>query len=379
MTSSDAALEPGAAGEIHLAHSVVDLVDPPSSMSLSKESGLDRVLASILNGREMDPTTMAEQEQLNPTDSITRIPVPVLDFRSSKPSWMDKNWEARGHFVWLQASSPETYQFPLLPIDRRLNRSLRWTPFPAESTASLMAEEVDLPRESQSILKVDKTRHPGSVRYVLLPQIMAILDMGEDMELQEIPAEGLAGLGEAATRSESVVSKMDDEAALRTAARDQEIEGGEGLTESHAAMASLALLWLPLILAASNSEFYDPGAPPAPRYQAGSVHRIRYRTNYKAYNIALWQQFDNPPRGELGPIVFPGISIAAAAAAIAILAALLLFLRYRSRKKRELQELRTARESYPGYGGVPKTEQPPRDSPPPSELPATTASELGAG
>ncbi|KAF4592571.1 hypothetical protein GQ602_002870 [Ophiocordyceps camponoti-floridani] len=204
MTSSDAVLEAGVADDIHLTHSVVDLVGPPSSISLGKESGLDEVLASILTGREMDPTTMAEQEQLNPTDSVTRVPVPVLDFRLPKAGWMGKNWEARGHFVWLQASSPETYQIPLLPIDRRLNRSLRWAPFPAESSARLMVEELELPRESQSILEVDKIRHPGSVRYVLLPQIITILDMGEDMELQEIPAEGLTGIDEAANGSDGV-------------------------------------------------------------------------------------------------------------------------------------------------------------------------------
>ncbi|KAK2594002.1 hypothetical protein QQS21_008314 [Conoideocrella luteorostrata] len=60
------------------------------------------------------------------------------------------------------------------------------------------------------------------------------------------------------------------------------------------------LLSIPSALALA--EFFVPGPPPYPRWKVGDVHKIRYRTTYTKYTIALWQQFDGAAK--LGPILF---------------------------------------------------------------------------
>ncbi|PHH81654.1 hypothetical protein CDD83_3517 [Cordyceps sp. RAO-2017] len=57
-----------------------------------------------------------------------------------------------------------------------------------------------------------------------------------------------------------------------------------------------------VVPALAASEFFVPGPPPYPRWKAGDVHQIRYRTTYTEYTIALWQQFEGAAK--LGPIVF---------------------------------------------------------------------------
>lgn len=63
-------------------------------------------------------------------------------------------------------------------------------------------------------------------------------------------------------------------------------------------------LWVLLSLpsALALAEFFVPGPPPYPRWTAGDVQEIRYRTTYTEYTIALWQQFDDSAK--LGPILF---------------------------------------------------------------------------
>ncbi|UNI13390.1 hypothetical protein JDV02_000138 [Purpureocillium takamizusanense] len=68
-----------------------------------------------------------------------------------------------------------------------------------------------------------------------------------------------------------------------------------------------ALVWILLISVhvpsvLSLAEFFVPGAPPYPRWRAGDVQKIKYRTTYTEYTIALWQQLDSA--GRLGPILF---------------------------------------------------------------------------
>ncbi|KAG9251069.1 uncharacterized protein F5Z01DRAFT_677315 [Emericellopsis atlantica] len=50
------------------------------------------------------------------------------------------------------------------------------------------------------------------------------------------------------------------------------------------------------------AEFFVPGPPPYPRWTAGDIQDIRYRTTFTEYTIALWQQFDGSAK--LGPVLF---------------------------------------------------------------------------
>ncbi|RCI10596.1 hypothetical protein L249_4403 [Ophiocordyceps polyrhachis-furcata BCC 54312] len=185
MTSSDAPCESDAAKNILPPQFVVDLAESPASTANTNDVDVDNVMSALFNDRELDPTCIAEQEQLNPADSMSRVPVPVLDFQLPRSDWIDRTWSAGEHFLWLRAASPKTYEISQVPTDGRLNRSLRWALFAGESAATLLAEEIEPSRKGVDFLTNDKTSPPiGSDRYMVFPQAPAILEMKEDAELQ---------------------------------------------------------------------------------------------------------------------------------------------------------------------------------------------------
>jgi len=65
-----------------------------------------------------------------------------------------------------------------------------------------------------------------------------------------------------------------------------------------------SILWVLVSLpsALTMAEFFVPGPPPYPRWTAGDTQKIRYRTTFTEYTIALWQQFDGSAK--LGPVLF---------------------------------------------------------------------------
>ncbi|RDA84128.1 hypothetical protein CP532_0106 [Ophiocordyceps camponoti-leonardi (nom. inval.)] len=181
MTSSDAPCESDVAKSILPPEFVVDLVESPAS---TVTDVVDDLMSALFSGRELDPTSMAEQEQLNPTDSMSRVPVPVLDFRLPRPDWMNQSWSAMEHFSWLRASSPKTYEISPVPTDGRLSSSLKWALFAGESSAAFLAEEIALSTKGVELTNDKASPSPGSDRYIVLPQAPAILEM-KDAELQK--------------------------------------------------------------------------------------------------------------------------------------------------------------------------------------------------
>lgn len=149
------------------------------------EDFLDGKLASLLGSQGFDPSSLIEQEQLNPTDSIARVPVPVVDFRIPQPSWVHQPWSAREHLSRLQDSSTVIFRLPIAPQDGRLDGSLQWIPICGNDAVPAM-DELDVDAGSRELL-ADKhllpSSHSGS--YVSFSSALAILDLTEDRDIEE--------------------------------------------------------------------------------------------------------------------------------------------------------------------------------------------------
>lgn len=65
-----------------------------------------------------------------------------------------------------------------------------------------------------------------------------------------------------------------------------------------------AIPWVLLSIpfASAMAEFFVPGPPPYQRWRVGEVQKIRFRTTYTKYTIALWQQLNGAAKP--GPILF---------------------------------------------------------------------------
>lgn len=72
--------------------------------------------------------------------------------------------------------------------------------------------------------------------------------------------------------------------------------------EAAAMLGAIPWILFSIPLASAMAEFFIPGPPPYPRWMAGNLQKIRYRTTYTEYIISLWQQLDGA--GKLGPIIF---------------------------------------------------------------------------
>lgn len=75
-----------------------------------------------------DGARRAEQEQLQHIDAVARIPIPVMDFSVSEPSWAHLRMNERGIWKWIQAGREELFRLPSWTVHKADESKLTWTP-----------------------------------------------------------------------------------------------------------------------------------------------------------------------------------------------------------------------------------------------------------
>ncbi|POR38060.1 Uncharacterized protein TPAR_01743 [Tolypocladium paradoxum] len=153
----------------------------------ANESYFEDALKDILVDRQVHATSLVEQEWLNPSDSISRVPVPVLNFELPKSDWFNKGWSSREHLSWLQTNMSATYHMPKIPRDARLESSLRWMPIPRGSGVVQVVDKLEVGTGTREYLTVEGPLPPaGSARYFSVSQKLAIIDLKDDDEIEEL-------------------------------------------------------------------------------------------------------------------------------------------------------------------------------------------------
>ncbi|PNY28337.1 Uncharacterized protein TCAP_01736 [Tolypocladium capitatum] len=165
--------------------SCTDVGGGPSVVNVDENYFKD-TLEDLLVDRQLHATNLVEQERLSPSDSISRVPVPVLNFELSKPDWFDKGLSSRDHLSWLQTKLPATCHIPKLPRDVRLESSLKWMPIPRGTGVVQVVDKLEVVSGSGEYLAVDASPPDGSARYISISQQLAIMDLNDDEEIEEI-------------------------------------------------------------------------------------------------------------------------------------------------------------------------------------------------
>lgn len=99
----------------------------------------DDALLAILNSRHSQLSTALDQEQLCPYDTISRLPLPLVDIRIPKAQWA-LNWTARQHLSELRSLMPMRLLVPCIPQNSLLDSELKWVPLP-RGTGKLAIDE----------------------------------------------------------------------------------------------------------------------------------------------------------------------------------------------------------------------------------------------
>ena len=162
-----------------------DVEDLPTQANLT-DIYIEDALEDLLVSRKSQSANLVEQERLDPSDSISRVPVPVLDFELPRPDWSNKDWTSREHLSWLQTKLSASCHLPKVSRDARSESSLKWTPVPRGKGIVPVDEELEMDTVSGADFTIENTDFPArSERYFTISQQPAIIDPGEDEEIEE--------------------------------------------------------------------------------------------------------------------------------------------------------------------------------------------------
>lgn len=182
MTSSDTASDYDAFSSLHTLP-VVDIGDLPVSSEIH-DTHFEDALQAIIEVRQTDATKLVEQERLNPSDSIARVPVPILDFDIATPDWAAHATSPRALFLWLSHGQHKNFKAQEAMRSAQLDSALGWTPvLPRAGRISLVEELPGLSTGSSQLLAVDAPSL-SSASCITRKPLMEILRCRDDDEIE---------------------------------------------------------------------------------------------------------------------------------------------------------------------------------------------------
>lgn len=131
-----------------------------------------------------------EQEQLQATDAIARVPVPIMDFSLPELGWTRLRDNAEAIFKWIQCGNDSLFRFPKWPRDSVTESKMIWRPIGFSAGAVSVDEkiEADDALVESFIAPLDSYEVTSSLAFVRKRDRLAILDhnIGDDeIEAQE--------------------------------------------------------------------------------------------------------------------------------------------------------------------------------------------------
>jgi hypothetical protein len=147
------------------------------ALNTIQQGYFEDAISIVLEDRHKEVMRMAEQEFLDPFDSISRVPVPVLSFDVPLPAWNHVPASAEEHFRWIRED--KDWKLPGDP-KTSTDRRLRWMPVGNdEGRISLMEEFPTINALGQNVTW-DATPVINNATYACCPDDWAILRVEED-------------------------------------------------------------------------------------------------------------------------------------------------------------------------------------------------------
>ncbi|KAJ4138176.1 hypothetical protein NW768_001994 [Fusarium equiseti] len=163
-------------------------IDPEASFKATVEQGefLEEAFRTFLDSKHHEANKLLEQEQPNPTDTLLRLPIPVLDFDIPNPEWSAHLSSSKEQFNWLSQTLSPVFYLPCYEGLSCLNSSLKWTPISlGRGRVSLTEAAVQLSPLSEELLSLQPPRLCSRDYVVLRPRPMVLqISHDEDIELE---------------------------------------------------------------------------------------------------------------------------------------------------------------------------------------------------
>ncbi|KAL7960363.1 hypothetical protein V8C34DRAFT_276953 [Trichoderma compactum] len=185
LTSPDTPSEANALTDIHLL--LIGDDGENASKSLEEIGHFEDAFMTLLEDRSYYANQLVNQESFHPADSLSRAPVPLLDFDIPPPEWALKHFTAKTHFTFLRKSMPRCFDILPIPRDSSSESSLRWAVFPLEKMQPIMVDEISVPGDIiAKYLSLDSTPILSSLDFVSIRQNLDVLCIQQDEEIESV-------------------------------------------------------------------------------------------------------------------------------------------------------------------------------------------------
>lgn len=154
---------------------------------LQERGHFEDAFMTLLDDRQYYANKLMSQERLDPADSISRIPVPLLDFGIQPPTWTVQCSTAETHFAFFRKSVPTVFNLLPSPRDPQLELNVSYSIVPPNQGRSIMRYEHGVSNETAiKYLSQDLTSHLSSLDFVTIKPELEVLCITEDEELEEV-------------------------------------------------------------------------------------------------------------------------------------------------------------------------------------------------
>jgi hypothetical protein len=190
LTSSDAPSEVNILTDICLP--LIGSLDEDAPNLLEERGHFEDAFMTLLDDRQYYVNKLVNQERLDPADSVSRVPVPLVDFNIHPPEWTAQRSTAKTQFAFLRKNMPRTFSILPLPRDPRLELSVTYLVFPAEKGHAVMKDDLEISDEMVAkYLSQDPASRLSSIDFVSIKSELDVIRIIEDEEIEEayIPEE----------------------------------------------------------------------------------------------------------------------------------------------------------------------------------------------
>ena len=172
--------------------------DAPAGASSDKNI-FEKSFALTIKNAHADVMHNIEQERLDPSDAIARLPVPHVDFSIPVQSWIEHLSTAQAHFRWLQEQDAKLFNlYPPKP-NHRNDSNLKWAPMSChEGKKSIREDALELTSSARTLLEVGSVPVRYSSPVYTSGNLLAILQtvedevLGDDWQPEDKPSDNPA-------------------------------------------------------------------------------------------------------------------------------------------------------------------------------------------
>lgn len=165
---------------------LIDLEEDASD-SFQERGHFEDAFMTLLDDRQYYANQLVSQEQLDPADSISRIPAPLLDFGIQPPTWTVQRSSAGTHFAFLRKCMRSIFSLFPFPRDPQLELDVSYLVIPPDQGRSIMNYEHDISyKMAEKYLSQDPTPLLSSLDFVTTEAELEILCFTKDEEVEEV-------------------------------------------------------------------------------------------------------------------------------------------------------------------------------------------------